>query len=110
VWFTGGTLEVQDENADLPEWKRIFDHRVKPDRNLKEKARLVASKVILGAELQDDLSDDGTMRYSLKKPIGGHGNIFVDVLYSDDSLRIVRGHLGAIMVLSRVPLNEILQL
>jgi hypothetical protein len=108
VWFTGGSLEVQDESADLTEWRHIFDQRVLPNRNMKEKARLVAAKVILGAEVQEGLGDDGTMTYSLTKPIGGHSHIFVDVLYCDESLRIVEGHRGCIMVLSRVPLSNIL--
>jgi hypothetical protein len=109
IWFTGGSLEVQDESADLSEWTRIFDQRYLPNRSLRERARLVASKVMLGAEVQEGISSDGTMRYSLKHPIGGHGRVFVEVLYSDDSFRIVKGHRGSILVFNRVPLSDIQQ-
>jgi len=101
IWFTGGTLEVNDE-SDLKEWKRIFDDSTVPRRDMREFARLLAAKVLLGANASDAIEQDGSMSYTLKRPIGGHGSAFCDVLYLDDSLRIMRGHHGSLYVFSKV--------
>lgn len=102
IWFTGGTLEVNDEESDLEEWKRIFDDSTVPKRDMREFARLLAAKVLLGANASDEVGADGSMNYTLKRPIGGHGSAFCDVLYLDDSLRIMRGHHGSLYVFSKV--------
>jgi hypothetical protein len=102
IWFTGGTLEVNDEENELEEWKRIFDESAAPRRDMRAYARLLAAKVLLGADASDELEPDGSMSYKLRRPIGGHGSAFCDVLYLDDSLRIIRGHHGSLMVFSKV--------
>jgi hypothetical protein len=102
IWFTGGTLEVNDEENDLEEWKKIFDDSTVPRRDMREFACLLAAKVLLGANTSDTLEEDGSMSYTLKRPIGGHGSAFCDVLYLDDSLRIMRGHHGSLYVFSKV--------
>jgi hypothetical protein len=102
IWFTGGTLEVNDEENDLEEWKRIFDDSTVPKRDMREFARLLAAKVLLGADASDEVAPDGSMSYTLKRPIGGHGSAFCDVLYLDDSLRIMRGHAGSLYIFSKV--------
>lgn len=106
IWFTGGTLEVNDEENDLDEWKRIFDDSTVPKRDMREFARLLAAKVLLGANASDVVEADGSMSYTLTRPIGGHGSAFCDVLYLDDSLRIVRGHHGSLYVFSKVISGE----
>jgi len=40
IWFSGGSLEVQDEEADLEEWRRLFDENLVPSRNMSEFARV----------------------------------------------------------------------
>jgi hypothetical protein len=96
VWFSGGSLEVQDEIHDLEEWKHLFDENEAPRRDLGELARVLAAKCLLGAHLPHSMEEDGSLTYFLKRPIGGHGQVFVDVLYCDETLRIVRGHRGSI--------------
>jgi hypothetical protein len=103
VWFTGGCLEVQDETEDLAEWKHLFDEKEVPRRGIGEVARVLAAKVLLGASMSSEMSDDGSLSYSLKRPIGGHSQVFCDVLYADDTMRILRGHQGTTFVFSRVP-------
>lgn len=103
IWFSGGSLEVQDEEKDLEEWKRIFDVSLLPNRNLKEYANILAAKLLLGALVPEGIEADGTMSFSLKRPIGGHGSAFVDIAYMDDDLRIMRGHQGSLYVCTRVP-------
>ena len=118
IWFSGGSIEVQDEIADAELWKQIFDESLAPRRDTKEVANLLAAKLLLGAHTtttvaspadQDDSesssSDDSvpTMSYFFKRPIGGHGEVFCDALYVDESLRITQGHHGSIFVSTRVP-------
>jgi hypothetical protein len=110
VWFIGGTLEVQDEENDLMEWKQIFNPNTIPHRSITEHARLLAAKVLLGAQIKEGINtSDGTMKYTLKRPIGGHGHVFIDILYADDTLRIVQGHNGTIFVFTRVPVAHVQQ-
>jgi len=106
IWFSGGAFEVQDEPADLEDWKQVFDSTCAPDRNLREYANTLAARFLLGAFLPEGMEDDGTMSFTLKKPIGGHGCAYCDVVYMDEDLRIMRGHRGAVYVCSRVPEPE----
>jgi hypothetical protein len=103
IWFSGGSLEVQDECKDVDEWKRIFDADFAPDGELKEYANILASKVLLGAIAPEKMEPDGTMSFSLKRPIGGHGSVYVDILFMDATLRIMRGHHGSVYVCIRMP-------
>ena len=61
----------------LQEWKALFgaDHK----RTWGESFRVMGAKLFLGAELPDGMEDDGTMKYLLHRPVGGHGRTFVDV-------------------------------
>eukprot|EP00531_Pseudo-nitzschia_arenysensis_P007548 CAMPEP_0116123512 /NCGR_PEP_ID=MMETSP0329-20121206/4789_1 /TAXON_ID=697910 /ORGANISM="Pseudo-nitzschia arenysensis, Strain B593" /LENGTH=475 /DNA_ID=CAMNT_0003617435 /DNA_START=59 /DNA_END=1486 /DNA_ORIENTATION=+ len=103
VWFSGGSLEVQDEDSDLEEWKKIFDISSAPNRDIREYANNLAARLLLGAHIPDKLQDDGTLRFDLKRPIGGHGSVFCDVVYMDDDLRIMHGHHDSVYVSVRVP-------
>ena len=101
IWFTEGTLEVNDLESDLEEWKRIFSAQ-KPKLGLYDRASILAARLLLGANMPDTMDDDGTMSYSLTRPIGGHGFAYVDVLYVDDDLRVLRGHGGQVYVCARL--------
>lgn len=98
IWFIGGTLQVEDVDHDLDEWRQIFDQSMAPRRDTKELARILAARLLLGAQVPDKVNVDGSMSYHLNRPIGGHGSAFVDVLYCDESLRILRGHQGSLYV------------
>lgn len=106
VWFAEGSLEVNDEESDLDEWRRIFDCHGAPKRALRERAHMLAAKLFLGASAPDRMEEDGTMVYELKRPIGGHGMAYTDVLFLDDDLRILRGHHGQVYVCARVLTGE----
>lgn len=121
VWFSGGSIEVQDEVHDAEIWNNIFDESLAPRRDMRGMANMLAAKLLLGAytktsrptaaaedtqEGQDAGSDTKgppTMSYFFKRPIGGHGEVFCDALYVDDNLRIMQGHRGSIFVFTRVP-------
>lgn len=100
VFFTGGLLEPNDE-TDKDQWNGVFGSDA-PKRYVTERVRVLAAKVLLGAAVPDKLEDDGSMSFYLKRPIGGHGRTFVDVLYLDDTLRVMRGQTGSLYVFSRV--------
>ena len=119
VWFTGGTVEVDDED-DADEWKRIFGGDTtgtaagaaadagpmappRPGPSLSERAKMLAAKLLLGASVPHGMEDDGSMSFQLKRPVGGHGNTYVDTIYLDDTLRIMQGHHGSLYVMARVP-------
>ena len=103
VWFTGGSLEVEDEEMDLGEWKQLFDKEMLPSRSTIQSARILAARIFAGAEFPESMLDDGAMEYSLNRPIGGHGKAFVDVIYADRTMRILRGHHGSFFVFTKVP-------
>ena len=49
------------------------------------------------------MEPDGRMCYRLPNPIGGHDAAYVDVLYLDETLRIVQANTGSLHVMARVP-------
>ena len=104
IWFTSGTIEPADENR-LDEWKKIFGTKIAAKTATNEgdeakKAKALASKILLGI-VREEMNDKGIIGYHLNKPIGGHGLAYVDVVYIDDDLRIMRGHSGSVYVLKR---------
>jgi hypothetical protein len=103
IWFTAGTLEVNDD-ADLDDWKRIFS--AQPKLGLYDRANILAARLLLGANMPETMGEDGTMSYELRRPIGGHGLAYCDVLYLDDDLRVLRGHGGQVYVCARLAETE----
>lgn len=103
VWFTGGSLEVEDEEKDLDQWRKLFDKEMLPRRSTIQSARILAARIFAGADVPESMSEDGTMEYSLNRPIGGHGKAFIDVIYADQTMRILRGHHGSFFVFTKVP-------
>jgi len=118
VWFTGGklspapppkdsttkTMSDNDKDASLEyggfeEWKAVFGGKHK--RTWGESLRVMGAKLLLGAELPDGMDKDGTMKYSLHRPVGGHGSSYVDVLYLDKDLLITRGNRGTVHVMTQ---------
>ena len=101
IWFKGGRIEPNDRASNVADWKHQFALHP-PMHSLTQRARLLAVKWLMGAMLSDTMLEDGAMEYSFTRPIGGHGVAFVDTLYVDESLRIVRGHRGTIFVFTRI--------
>ena len=105
VWITGGRIEPNDDPADVHAWMKQFgDDYHPPKHGLGERAKLLAVKLLMGAQIADCMNlKDGSMEYTFTRPVGGHNVAYVDTLYVDDTLRIVQGHRGTIMVFSRLP-------
>jgi hypothetical protein len=104
IWFTGGSMEPNSDPADVVRWKKLFTLHP-PKHTFGEKAKLLAVKLLMGATVPDGMDENGRMEFVFTRPLGGHGMAYVDVVYLDDTLRIVRGHRGTIMVFSRLPPN-----
>jgi len=103
IWFTGGRVEPNNDPSDICMWKDFF--KLHPPRHsFGEKAKLLAVKLLMGATIPEEIDpEDGSMNYVFTRPLGGHGMAYVDVVYLDESLRIVRGQRGTTFVFSRVP-------
>ena len=102
IWFTGGRIEPNDASSDILAWKKFFTIHP-PKHSFGEKAKLLAVKLLMGATIPKEIDPvDGSMSYDFTRPLGGHGMAYVDVIYLDDSMRIVRGQRGTIFVFSRV--------
>ena len=103
IWFTGGRIEPNNDVSDVLSWKKFFTLHP-PKHSFTEKAKLLAVKLLMGATIPEEVDpEDGSMNYVFTRPLGGHGMAYVDVIFMDESLRIVRGQRGTIFVFSRVP-------
>mmetsp|Transcript_49230 Transcript_49230/g.73399 ORF Transcript_49230/g.73399 Transcript_49230/m.73399 type:complete len:531 (-) Transcript_49230:377-1969(-) len=102
IWFSGGKMEPNNDVNDIREWKRFFGVDL-PGRNLGERLKLLAFNLMMGAEPAQGMQEDGTLEYNFTRPIGGHGVAYIDVIYLDETLRVVRGQRGTIFVHSRIP-------
>lgn len=103
-WFTGGSIEVWDDSNDMSAWRNIFETPGK--RSLKAKARIFSARLAVGASPAGEMEADGKMSYAMKRPIGGHGVAYIDVVYLDETLRIVRGNYGTVYVSARIPFPD----
>jgi hypothetical protein len=107
IWFTSGTVEPVDKGS-LEEWKALFGDKnsLHADHTqYTEKARSLASKILLGA-VSEPMDENGTAGYYLKTPVGGHGYAFCDTVFMDADIRIMRGHSGSVFVFQRVELED----
>ena len=120
VWFTGGCLgpaqlpsdgddtddEEEHNNTEgdkyggFDEWNSIFG-KGKWRKAISERARGMAAKILLGVDAPSKMEDNGQLSYSLNRPVGGHGKAYIDVLYLDDDLLIMKGHHGTIYAMAR---------
>ena len=105
IWITGGRIESNNNPSDISDWHRLFSLHP-PKHSFGEKAKLLAVKLLMGATVPESINKDGSMEYTFTRPIGGHGIAYVDLVYLDETLRIVRGHRGTIFVFSRLPQNR----
>ena len=97
VWFTGGSLRPA-EGVDMEAWGGVF-HQDRRDasRTLGDRAKVLAAKLLLGAEIPHGMDADGSMSYRFHWPIPGH----IHALYTDETLQVLRGNRGSVMVQSR---------
>ena len=108
VWFTGGDLapapaspddegKMNGEYGDQEDWNTYFGSEFK--RTWSEAISVMGAKLFLGAELPQEMDPNGKMTYALRRPCGGHGISYVDVLYVDGDLLITKGNTGTIHIM-----------
>jgi hypothetical protein len=106
IWFTGGKLQPNNDPADIQAWNQLFT-RHPPKHTFGEKAKLLAVKLLMGATVPDGMDANGQMNFAFTRPIGGHGVAYVDVIYMDGTVRVVRGHRGTVMAFSRLNQDDL---
>eukprot|EP00956_Cyclotella_meneghiniana_P002023 scaffold2251_cov73-Cyclotella_meneghiniana.AAC.5 len=89
-----------DEYGGFEEWSALFS-KGKWRKTLGERARAMAAKLLLGAEIPNKMEDNGHMEYSLHRPVGGHSKVYVEVMYLDEDILIMKGHRGTIYAMAR---------
>ena len=97
VWFTGGTLEV--DNNKNEKWFQIFDKSAAPRRTAFESGKVLAAKLLMGACVNDEMDHQGTLKYTLTRPVAS----YIDLVYLDNSMQVLRGSSGTIYVHVRLP-------
>jgi hypothetical protein len=102
VWITGGRIDPNDDPMDQREWMKLFGLHP-PKHSVGEQAKLLAVKLLMGATIPKEMDEEGCMSYTFTRPLGGHGMAYLDTLYIDDTLHVVRGHRGTVFVFSRLP-------
>jgi len=103
VWITGGKIEPHP--SDQQAWLTLFAQQPPARHSFSTQAQLLAVKLLMGAVLPEaaDATTGGVMEYTFTRPMGGHGLAYIDTLYQDDSLRVVRGHRGTYFCFTRMP-------
>jgi hypothetical protein len=100
IWFTGGRCYALN-GQDAKQWQDVFGTEL-PKLKKRERFNLWMAKMIMGAQPSEGMLEDGTLAYSLTKPIGGHKVAFQQVIYLDDETIITLGNRGTIIVVSRM--------
>ncbi|KAJ1458430.1 hypothetical protein M885DRAFT_512857 [Pelagophyceae sp. CCMP2097] len=96
VCFVGGQLQPDPKCAN-EQWADIFGRAEAPqEKALATRMVLWLASRALGIELEPP-EPQGVQRYVVNRPISG----YLDVLYSDDDVRVTRGHRGSLVVLQR---------
>lgn len=98
--------DVDDEEyGGFEEWTALFS-KGKWRKTLGERARAMAAKLLLGADIPNKMEEDGHMEYSLHRPVGGHSKVYVEVMYLDEDILIMRGHRGTIYAMARSGVSQ----
>eukprot|EP00957_Ditylum_brightwellii_P026047 1969237-Ditylum_brightwellii.AAC.1 len=70
IWFTSGTIEVNNPVNNGEEWKHIIGGKDVPRQHLTEEAQVLAAKILMGAAVSPEMEGDGAMRHQFHRPIG----------------------------------------
>lgn len=101
IWFVGGTLEVV-RPGDIRDWRHIFNGNAagKTTRHRRRHQQQPGGHPNNKGDTDMDALD-GRIHYSLERPVNAGAHI--DILYLDETLRIVRSNQGILSVFARVP-------
>lgn len=101
VWITEGNMHANDAPQDTQVWKDFFTAQLE---TVPSKAQSLARQLRRSSGSVDHRVDSESRQqsYRFRRPLGGHGLAYVDTLYVDQSLRIIRGHRGTLFVFSKI--------
>ena len=118
VWFTEGSIEVVDSD-DQELWKRILGPLNSTGsgsftslHNAHHHGRVswthyhgvpVLVPSVSEKEAITVMEPDGRIPFKLSSPIGGQDMSYVEVLYLDESMRVMRSNRGHVFVFARLP-------
>mmetsp|Transcript_13731 Transcript_13731/g.41535 ORF Transcript_13731/g.41535 Transcript_13731/m.41535 type:complete len:442 (-) Transcript_13731:303-1628(-) len=102
-WFVAGDLAPDSFRCDddATRWADLFGKQAAEDhlhRGFVTRATLWFVSIALGIRVDPVQKTRGYQSYVVQRPVTGH----VDVLYSDDDLRVTRGNRNSLVVLRRV--------
>jgi hypothetical protein len=103
VWFIGGSMEV---NEDIRRWKQVFASETLPkpqEGSFWDRNRLLKARSKMGATSSDSMEEDGKMSYRLKNPVAGHEVSFVEIIFMDETVRVMRANTGVVYISARIP-------
>jgi len=101
VWITEGNMHANDAPQDLQVWKDFFNAQLSTVPPSRAQSLLARQLRRSGVDHQVD-PQSFQQSYRFRRALGGHGLAYVDTLYVDQSLRIIRGHRGTLFVFSRM--------
>ena len=82
-------------------WRSVFDDLGR--RELQAQAKVLAAWLAMGAEPAQEMDEDGRMTFSFKRPVDG---CYLDVLYMDEGLRVMKSKSGTVFVFARTGAGE----
>jgi hypothetical protein len=103
TWFTHTSLEVSDDPADQQTWRFLYGTAASLALEPRTSLRVSANKkkpAPTSTTTTPGLEDDGKLSIEMEQPIN---DMYLDVLYLDETIRIMRGNLGTVYVMARVP-------
>ncbi|GKY90791.1 hypothetical protein MPSEU_000051900 [Mayamaea pseudoterrestris] len=96
AWFSHGSFEVSDDDRDQQTWRHILERTMSsvlyPERQQQRQS----------PQQQLRLEADGKLSFQMP-PDYNEELMYVDVLYLDETIRVLQGGRGTIYVMARVP-------
>ena len=113
IWFIEGSIEVVDAD-DQQRWKRIFDstknvafdpedYSRRGGESLHHHGASVLASGRSDKETATIMEPDGRISFKLSGPIGGRETSYIDVMYLDESMRVVKSNRGDVYIFARLP-------
>lgn len=90
AWFSQGAFEVNDEDRDQQTWRHIVERTIS------------RSNFQPNAPTRLQLEADGKLSFQIPRN-DSMDSMYLDVLYLDETIRVLRGNRGTIYVMARVP-------
>ena len=91
AWFSHGSFEVNDDEHDQQTWRHVLERT------------MAASAFQSTSPTRLEVEADGKLSFQIPRNDDARESMYLDVLYLDDTIRVLRGNRGTIFVMARVP-------